>query len=79
MTEAAESETAAEAMKSIAPSMPSVSAASAAQPSSEQASEAVMNKVVQAEDAAEHGQDTSEAVRDVRSSTHDIYHNKSNS
>ena len=78
MTEAAEAETAAESMKSVAPSTPSTPATTV-QPTSEEASEAVMDKVVQAEEAVEQGQEPSDVVRDVRSSTRDIYKSKPSS
>ncbi|HET9496494.1 MAG TPA: decarboxylating 6-phosphogluconate dehydrogenase [Chloroflexia bacterium] len=78
MTEAAESETAAESMKSVAPSTPSTPATTV-QPTSEEASEAVMDEVMHAEEAVEQGQEPSEAVRDVRTHTHDIYKSKPSS
>jgi 6-phosphogluconate dehydrogenase len=78
MTEAAEAETAAESMKSVAPSTPSTPATTV-QPTSEEASEAVMDKVVQAEEAVEQGQEPADVVRDVRTSTHDIYKSKPSS
>jgi 6-phosphogluconate dehydrogenase len=78
MIEAAEAETAAEEMKSVAPGTPSTPATTV-KPTSEEASEAVMDKVVQAEEAAEQGQEAADVARDVRTATHDIYKSKPSS
>lgn len=70
--EAIESMVAAETMKSVAPSTPSIPATTVT-PSSSEAAEAVMDRVQVAEDVAEGTIDTGSVVEAIQGSAQDIY------
>jgi 6-phosphogluconate dehydrogenase len=72
IADAIESQVAAETMKSVAPSTPSIPATTVT-PTSEQAAEQVMDRIQRAEDTAEQQHDPSKAVQDVQGAAQDIY------
>jgi 6-phosphogluconate dehydrogenase len=78
VAEAIESQVAAETMKSVAPSTPSTPA-TRVDTSSEEASERIMDRTVQAEEAAEGKRDTGGTIKDIQGTAQDVYKSKPSS